>query len=162
MFNLNQKNLLIVILICVVVLGLFFFYFQTKLSKIENALISLQPEAVFQQQSQQEQEEQGQKTQPPAPNPPAVKTYTIAIAKDFLSPAGMTVNPEDKIEFKLKNNTEAEATFKANQDLGIDQDIILQPNQEKSLFFISPQQSGEYKFIITTSQGDLEGLLMVR
>lgn len=154
-FNFNQKNLLIVIFTFVVLLGFFFFYFQTKLAKIEKRQTSFQPQGV----SQQQQEE---KAQPSTFIPTRIKTYTITISQNMLSPAGMSVEPEDKIEFKLKNETEETVTFQANQDLQIDQDIILQPDEEQSITFTAPKDSGEYKFIIKTSQGNLEGLLIVR
>jgi hypothetical protein len=74
----------------------------------------------------------------------------------------MTVSPEDILEFKLKNKTKETVTFQANPVLGIGEDIALPPKEEKSLTFTAPGKSGQYKFFITTSQADLEGLLMVR
>ena len=94
--------------------------------------------------------------------PTRIKSYTIEINKDFLVPAGISVEKGDKIEFRLKNQTKEKVIFKTNQDLGIIEDIVLGPEEEKSLNFTSPDQVGEYKFIITTSQANLEGLLIVR
>ena len=94
--------------------------------------------------------------------PPEIKPYTIDIHPDLLSPAGMTVNPEDKLEFKLKNTTNKEAIFKTNPDLGIDSNIKILPQKEETITFIAPKTKGKYKFIIQTSKKDLEGLVIVR
>lgn len=152
-----QINFLLLIFV-IVLFGFLFWYFQGKFAELEKQIyypsVTQPMEAI----------QQGPHIESTLENLPLPQKIirSIEINQGYLSPAGMTVSPEDKIEFKLKNNTEAEAIFKASSDLGIGEDIALQSNEEKSLTFTSPPDSGEYKFIITTAQADLEGLLMVR
>lgn len=157
--NPTQKPILISCLLALVlVVGVFFFYQNLLLNRIANLESKIKA---------QEQEEPLQKPTPTTPDylnipPPEVKTYILKVSENYISPGGMSVLAQDKIEFKIKNTTQEAVTFVANPDFGIEQDITIGPDEEKSIIFTAPSESGEHKFIIKTSQNDLEGLLMVR
>lgn len=147
----EPKKIIIFGLIVIVVL-FFSFYFRQSKTKTNFSV----------PKTEEEKEISEEEETSPYPIPTRIKSYTIEINDNFLSPAGISLEKEDKVEFQLKNQTKEKVIFKANQDLGIGEDIILNPEEEKSLNFTSPTESGEYKFYIKTSQGELEGILIVR